>query len=137
LEHAGIALRFPRGASPNLSLILGGTGARLEDLVGAFAAPHRDGIAGRVRYSPADPRIERRLLSPGAAWIVREVWPPIRVPAKARAPSTPAGARAWRGRPAPAMATAMPGRSAGRAVTRWVCGWGVRMARRCRANTAR
>ena len=73
LEHAGITLKVPRGASPNLSMILGGTGARLEDLVGAFAALHRDGIAGRVRYSPADPRIERRLLSPGAAWIVREV----------------------------------------------------------------
>ena len=73
LEHAGIALKFPRGASPNLSMILGGTGARLEDLVGAFAALHRDGIAGRVRYAVADPRLERRLLSPGAAWIVREV----------------------------------------------------------------
>ncbi|MEG3049259.1 MAG: penicillin-binding protein 1C, partial [Thermomonas sp.] len=73
LEHAGIALKFPRGATPNLSMILGGTGARLEDLVGAFAALHRDGIAGRVRYASNDPRIERRLLSPGAAWIVREV----------------------------------------------------------------
>ena len=73
LEHAGITLKFPRGASPNLSMILGGTGARLEDLVGAFAALHRDGIAGRVRYAAVDPRVERRLLSPGAAWIVREV----------------------------------------------------------------
>ncbi len=73
LERAGIALKFPRGATPNLSLILGGTGARLEDLVGAFAALHRDGIAGRVRYTPQDARIERRLLSPGAAWIVREI----------------------------------------------------------------
>ncbi len=73
LEHAGIALQFPRGATPNLSMILGGTGARLEDLVGAFASLHRGGIAGRVRYTPADPRIERRLLSPGAAWIVREI----------------------------------------------------------------
>ena len=73
LEHGGIALKFPRGATPNLSLILGGTGARLEDLVGAFAALHRDGIAGRVRYTSDDPRIERRLLSPGAAWIVREI----------------------------------------------------------------
>src|SRR5690606_3130129 len=54
LEHAGIALRFPRGAPPNLALILGGTGARLEDLVGAFAALHREGIAGRVRYTPSD-----------------------------------------------------------------------------------
>src|SRR5690606_29711108 len=73
LEHAGIALRFPRGAPPNLALILGGTGARLEDLVGAFAALHRDGIAGRVRYTPSDQRVDRRLLSPGAAWIVREI----------------------------------------------------------------
>ncbi len=73
LENAGISLRFPRGAAPNLSLILGGTGARLEDLVGAHAALHRDGIAGRVRYTPGDPLLERRLLSPGAAWIVREI----------------------------------------------------------------
>ncbi|WP_298575215.1 penicillin-binding protein 1C [uncultured Luteimonas sp.] len=73
LENAGITLRFPRGASPNLSLILGGTGARLEDLVGAHAALHRGGIAGRVRYTPADAVVERRLLSPGAAWIVREI----------------------------------------------------------------
>src|SRR5690606_16461255 len=73
LEHAGIALRFPRGAPPNLALILGGTGARLEDLVGAFAALHREGIAGRVRYTPSDQRVDRRLLSPGAAWIVREI----------------------------------------------------------------
>lgn len=73
LDHAGIGLRFPRGASPNLSLILGGTGARLEDLVGAHAALHRDGTAGRVRYTGDDVRVDRRLLSPGAAWIVREI----------------------------------------------------------------
>ena len=73
LAHAGIELRFPRGAVPNLALILGGTGARLEDLVGAHAALHRDGLAGRVRYTPADPVVERRLFSPGAAWIVREI----------------------------------------------------------------
>lgn len=73
LEHAGIALQFPRGAPPNLSMILGGVGARLEDLVGAHAALQRQGIAGRVRFTPDAPRIERRLLSPGAAWIVREM----------------------------------------------------------------
>ncbi|WP_242107753.1 penicillin-binding protein 1C [Luteimonas aquatica] len=71
LDNAGIALKYPRGAQPNLSLILGGTGARLEDLVGAYAAFNRDGAAGRVRYTPQDPNIDRRLLSPGAAWIVR------------------------------------------------------------------
>ncbi|TQD41031.1 penicillin-binding protein 1C, partial [Marilutibacter aestuarii] len=71
LAHAGIDLHWPRGAAPNLSMILGGTGARLEDLVGAHAALNREGLAGRVRYRPDDPRADRRLLSPGAAWIVR------------------------------------------------------------------
>jgi penicillin-binding protein 1C len=71
LDNAGISLKYPRGARPNLSLILGGTGARLEDLVGAYAALNRDGTAGRVRYTPSDPRIDRRAMSPGAAWIVR------------------------------------------------------------------
>ncbi len=73
LQNAGLNLQFPKGAPPNLSLILGGTGARLEDLVGAFAALQRGGIAGRVRYTADAPRIDRRLLSPGAAWIVREI----------------------------------------------------------------
>lgn len=73
LAHAGIRLQWPRGASPNLSMILGGTGARLEDLVGAYAALNRGGVAGRVRYTPDAPRLERQLLSPGAAWIVREM----------------------------------------------------------------
>jgi penicillin-binding protein 1C len=73
LEHAGLVRKFPGGAAPNLSLILGGAGARLEDLVGTFAALHRGGIAGHVRYTPDAPKVERRLLSPGAAWIVREI----------------------------------------------------------------
>ena len=73
LDHAGISLRFPRGARPNLALILGGTGVRLEDLVGAYAAFQRQGVAAQVRYTPAQPLVERRLLSPGAAWIVRDI----------------------------------------------------------------
>src|SRR5688572_25129414 len=73
LAHAGIDLHWPPGAMPNLSMILGGTGARLEDLVGAYAALNRDGVAGRVRYTRASPRVDRRLLSPGAAWIVRDI----------------------------------------------------------------
>ncbi|MBN6149333.1 penicillin-binding protein 1C [Xanthomonas sp. AmX2] len=73
LSNAGIGLKFPHGSTPNLALILGGTGAQLEELVGAFAALNRDGIAGHVRYTPGDTLIERRLMSPGAAWIVREV----------------------------------------------------------------
>ncbi|WP_132999904.1 penicillin-binding protein 1C [Luteimonas arsenica] len=73
LDHAGIGLRFPRGTRPNLTLILGGTGARLEDLVGAHAALSRGGIAGRVRYAADDPVVDRRLLSPGSAWVVHEI----------------------------------------------------------------
>jgi penicillin-binding protein 1C len=73
LAHAGLPLRLPRGAEPNLAMILGGTEARLEDLVGAYASLHRDGLAGRLRLRDEDPIEERRLLSPGAAWIVREM----------------------------------------------------------------
>ncbi len=73
IANAGIRLKFPHGAQPNLAVILGGTGAQLEGLVGAFAAFNRDGIAGRVRYTPQDPKIERRMMSAGAAWIVRDI----------------------------------------------------------------
>lgn len=73
LANAGVKLKYPRGAEPNLALILGGTGARLEDLVGSFAALNRGGLAGRVRYTAQDDTQDRRLLSPGAAWIVREI----------------------------------------------------------------
>jgi penicillin-binding protein 1C len=71
LANAGIDLKWPAGGMPNLAMILGGTGARLEDLVGAYSALNRQGIAGRVRYQPDAPRVERLLLSPGAAWIIR------------------------------------------------------------------
>ncbi|MGO4220485.1 penicillin-binding protein 1C [Lysobacter sp. TAF61] len=73
LAHAGIRLQWPRGGAPNLAMILGGTGARLEDLVGAYAALNRGGVAGRVRYTAGAARIDRRAMSPGAAWIVREI----------------------------------------------------------------
>ena len=73
LANAGLALRLPRGVQPNLSVILGGAGVRMEDLVGAYAAFNRGGIGGHVRYTPQAPRSERRLMSPGAAWIVREI----------------------------------------------------------------
>lgn len=73
LANGGVNLKFPHGAKPNLAVILGGTGAQLEGLVGAFASLNRGGIAGRVRYTPQDPRIERRIMSDGAAWIVRDI----------------------------------------------------------------
>ena len=73
LRNAGVKLRIPEGGAPNLSLILGGGGTTLEELVGAYAALARDGVAGVVRLTPDAPRIETRLMSPGAAFIVREI----------------------------------------------------------------
>ncbi|MEO6687596.1 MAG: penicillin-binding protein 1C [Dokdonella sp.] len=73
LANAGLDLRLPRGVEPNLSVILGGAGVRMEDLVGAYTALNRGGIAGRVRYTRDDARTDRRILSDGAAWIIRDV----------------------------------------------------------------
>ena len=73
MSNAGVTLKLPRGAQPNLSIILGGDGVTLEDLVGAYTALHRGGIAGRVRLKPDAPHVDRVLLSPGAAWIVKTI----------------------------------------------------------------
>ncbi|WP_285960685.1 peptidoglycan glycosyltransferase PbpC [Pseudomonas tohonis] len=73
LRSAGLPLVLPAGAEPSLALILGGAGARLEDLVGAYAAFARQGRAAAPRLQPDDALREKRLLSPGAAWIVRRI----------------------------------------------------------------
>ena len=73
LANAGLALRLPRGVAPNLSVILGGAGVRMEDLVGAYVALNRGGVGGHVRFTGDDATIERRVLSDGAAWIVRDI----------------------------------------------------------------
>ncbi|HEY8585148.1 MAG TPA: penicillin-binding protein 1C [Rhodanobacter sp.] len=73
LRSGGVELNLPAGAQPNLSIILGGTATRLEDLVGAYTAFANGGIAGTPRYSPGQPARPRRLLSAGAAWIVRDI----------------------------------------------------------------
>lgn len=69
----GVKLRMPAGAEPNLSLILGGGGTTLEELVGAYRALARDGVSGRPRLRPEQPLVESRMMSPGAAWIVRDI----------------------------------------------------------------
>ncbi len=73
LRNAGLPLMLPAGAEPNLSLILGGAGARLEDIVAAYGAFARHGKAARLRMKPDDPLVERALMSPGAAWITRRI----------------------------------------------------------------
>jgi penicillin-binding protein 1C len=73
LRNAGLKLRLPEGGAPNLSLILGGAGTTLEELVGAYTALARGGVAGQPRLTPDAPLVETRLMSPGAAFIVREI----------------------------------------------------------------
>ncbi|WP_449566956.1 peptidoglycan glycosyltransferase PbpC [Lelliottia nimipressuralis] len=73
LSNVGLRLILPPGAQPNLSLILGGAGARLSDITAAYSAFARQGKAGRLRLQPGDPLIERPLLSPGSAWIIRRI----------------------------------------------------------------
>ncbi len=78
LANGGIDLGLPDGAKPNLSIILGGAATRLENLVGAYTAFANGGIAGTPRYTlaqagPQQPAQPRRLLSPGAAWIIRDI----------------------------------------------------------------
>ncbi|WP_434583552.1 peptidoglycan glycosyltransferase PbpC [Klebsiella sp. R390] len=73
LRNAGLPLMLPAGAEPNLSLILGGAGAKLEDIVAGYSAFARHGNAARLRMTPDAPLVERPLLSPGAAWIVRRI----------------------------------------------------------------
>ncbi|MFT7722173.1 MAG: penicillin-binding protein 1C [Roseateles sp.] len=73
LRHAGVRLRMAADAAPNLSLILGGGSTSLEELVGAYTALARGGLAGRPRLLPDEPVREARLMSEGAAFIVREI----------------------------------------------------------------
>ncbi|MEW9625219.1 penicillin-binding protein 1C [Rhodanobacter geophilus] len=73
LANGGVDLELPQGAQPNLSIILGGASTRLEDLVGAYTAFANGGLAGVPRYQPEQPKQIRRLLSPGAAWIIRDI----------------------------------------------------------------
>ncbi|MEO7073159.1 MAG: penicillin-binding transpeptidase domain-containing protein, partial [Rhodanobacter sp.] len=73
LAAGGVDLGLPPGARPNLSIILGGASTALENLVGAYTALANGGIAGTPRYTSSQAARPRRLLSPGAAWIVRDI----------------------------------------------------------------
>ena len=73
LRAGGLRLRMAPGAEPNLSLILGGAGTTLEELIGAYRALARGGLSGQPRLTPGAPRVEARLMSAGAAFIVRDI----------------------------------------------------------------
>lgn len=73
LRNVGVPLLLPRGAEPNLALILGGVGTRLENVVSGFSAFARQGKVAQLRFQPQQQLEEKRLMSPGAAWIVRRI----------------------------------------------------------------
>lgn len=73
LRNGGIPLVLPPLAEPNLALILGGAGTRLEQLVAGYSAFARAGRSADIRLQPDDRLRERRMMSPGAAWIIRRI----------------------------------------------------------------
>ncbi|MDR1936456.1 MAG: penicillin-binding protein 1C [Candidatus Accumulibacter sp.] len=73
LRRGGLRLGLPRGAAPNLSVILGGASVNLEGLVSAYTALARAGLAGKPRFTDDAPLEEARMLSEGAAFIVRDL----------------------------------------------------------------
>jgi penicillin-binding protein 1C len=73
LRAGGLRLVLPRDAEPNLSVILGGAASSLEQLVGAYRALAQGGLAGVPRLTPDEPRREFRMMSAGAAFIVRDI----------------------------------------------------------------
>ncbi len=73
LRQGGLNLRFPPHEMPNLSMILGGVGTTLEDLVSGYTAFACQGVSGKLRYTLDAPMRERRMMSPGAAYIIRRI----------------------------------------------------------------
>ena len=73
LSGAGLRLHLPKNAMPNLSIILGGAGTSLEELVGAYRAFAAAGVAGLPRMTPDAPIQEARMMSAGAAFIIRSI----------------------------------------------------------------
>ncbi|MBP6096853.1 MAG: penicillin-binding protein 1C [Methyloversatilis sp.] len=73
LAAGGLKLRIATAEQANLSLILGGAGVTLEELVGGYRALAAGGLAGKPRLVPDAPLEESRLMSEGAAWIVRDI----------------------------------------------------------------
>jgi len=73
LRRGGLKLELAEGAEPNLSVILGGAGTTLESLVGAYSSLARKGLSGTPRFVPDAPVEERRMMSEGAAFIIRNI----------------------------------------------------------------
>lgn len=73
LQTVGAGLTLPPNAKPNLAMALGGLATNLEHLVRLYSVLGNGGESIRPRFSAADPEKRARLLSPGAAWIIRNL----------------------------------------------------------------
>ena len=73
LQQGGLNLFFPQNTGPNLSMILGGTGIRLESLAAAFTCFARKGLSGNLRFFEDDPLNNRYMMNEAAAWMVRTI----------------------------------------------------------------
>ncbi len=73
LRQGGLHLFFPKNTGPNLSMILGGTGTRLESLAAAFTCFARKGLSGKLRFFEDEPLKNRYMMSEEAAWMVRNI----------------------------------------------------------------
>ncbi len=76
LTQAGVALALPPGEPPGLAIGLGGAGIKLTDLVMLYAGVARLGAVvplSERAVSTSQPRQDRRLMEPVAAWYVGNI----------------------------------------------------------------
>ena len=88
LRNAGLRLRLPQSARPNLAIILGGAATSLWELTGLYRALAHGGLSATPRVRPDTPLDERRLLSTAAAWVVRDMLAGAKLPAGVSRSST-------------------------------------------------
>ncbi len=73
MQTAGAGLLLPPDATPNLTLALGGEATNLQHLVALYSALANEGYVITPRFTALDSIQRRKLLSPGAAWIIRDI----------------------------------------------------------------
>ncbi|GAD89194.1 hypothetical protein VHA01S_017_00010, partial [Vibrio halioticoli NBRC 102217] len=82
MQILGSSLRLP---DMNLTVVLGGGGSTLRELVMYYTALSRQGVAIKPRLSQFDKIEQTQLLTPESAWITRTILQDIRSPDRPRA----------------------------------------------------
>ncbi len=73
LQQAGATLALPGNERPSLAIALGGLGTNLESLVRLMSALDNNGTTQKPRFLMESAQEVKPLLSPGAAWIIRDI----------------------------------------------------------------